>query len=69
MSKQRRGIPSGRLVGLGVELAGIILAGMALGYLLDVTVLNQPQPWGLIVGCLLGFAAGMANIVRISRNI
>lgn len=68
MSNRNGGVPPGRLVGLGIELAAVILAGTGIGYLLDVTLLKFDQPWGLIVGCFVGFAVGMANIVRVSRS-
>ncbi|QDS91335.1 Putative F0F1-ATPase subunit (ATPase_gene1) [Roseimaritima multifibrata] len=68
MSDPRRGIPPGRLVGLGMELAVVILVATGLGYLVDTYLLKAEQPWGLICGCLLGFAVGMTNVVRVSRN-
>ncbi|WP_153555228.1 AtpZ/AtpI family protein [Roseimaritima sediminicola] len=64
----KRGVPAGRLAGLGMELAGVILVGTGLGYVVDRFVLGAAQPWGLIVGCLLGFAVGMANLVRVGRG-
>jgi F0F1-type ATP synthase assembly protein I len=69
VSNRNGGVPPGRLVGLGIELAAVILAGTGIGYLLDVTLLKFDQPWGLIAGCFIGFAVGMANIVRVSRTL
>ncbi len=67
MPSSNRGVPPGRLVGLGLELAAIILAAMGAGYLLDKLIFQAAQPWGLITGCLLGFVVGMVHVVRASR--
>lgn len=47
---------------LSSELVAGVLIGAAIGWALD-RVLGI-SPWGLIVFLLLGFAAGVANVVR-----
>jgi ATP synthase protein I len=47
---------------LSSELVGGVLGGAAIGWALD-RVLGI-SPWGLIVFLLLGFAAGVLNVMR-----
>jgi ATP synthase protein I len=47
---------------LSAELVGAVLFGAALGWALDRWL--GISPWGLIVFLLLGFAAGVLNVVR-----
>jgi ATP synthase protein I len=47
---------------LSSELVGAVIFGTALGWLLDRWL--GISPWGLIVFLLLGFAAGVLNVVR-----
>jgi len=47
---------------LSTELVGGVLLGAALGWLLDRWL--GSSPWGLIVLVLLGFAAGVLNVMR-----
>ena len=47
---------------LSTELVGGVLLGAALGWLLDRWL--GISPWGLIVFLLLGFAAGVLNVMR-----
>jgi ATP synthase protein I len=47
---------------LSSQLVGGVLVGAAIGWALD-TLLGI-KPWGLIVFVLLGFAAGVVNVVR-----
>lgn len=51
----------------GSEFAGGVLAGAGLGYLAD-RFFNW-TPWGLLIGVLLGFAAGTLNVVRAASNM
>ena len=51
----------------GSEFFGGVLVGGVLGYLLDVVA--GISPFGLIIGTLLGFAAGTLNVVRAAREI
>ncbi len=47
---------------LSAELVAAVLFGAAIGWLLDR--LLGISPWGMIVFLLLGFAAGVLNVVR-----
>jgi ATP synthase protein I len=47
---------------LSTELVGGVLLGAALGWLVDRWL--GSSPWGLIVLVLLGFAAGVLNVMR-----
>jgi ATP synthase protein I len=47
---------------LSTELVGGVLVGAGLGWLLDRWL--GSTPWGLIVFLLLGFAAGVLNVMR-----
>jgi ATP synthase protein I len=47
---------------LSTELVAGVLVGAALGWLLDRWL--GISPWGLIVLVLLGFAAGVLNVMR-----
>lgn len=71
----RRGVESGsasrsggdmsgfaRGMRLSAELVGGVVIGFILGWLLDRWL--GTSPWGLIVFLLLGFAAGVLNVMR-----
>jgi len=47
---------------LSAELVGGVVIGFILGWLLDRWL--GTSPWGLIVFLLLGFAAGVLNVMR-----
>ena len=47
---------------LSSELVAGVLVGAVIGYLLDHVL--GISPWGLIVFVLLGFAAGVLNVMR-----
>jgi ATP synthase protein I len=51
---------------LSSELVAGIIVGAAIGWAID-RVLGT-SPWGLSVGLLLGFAGGVANLVRAVGN-
>lgn len=51
----------------GSEFFGGFLVGGVLGYVLDVFA--GISPFGLIIGTMLGFAAGTLNVVRAAREI
>jgi len=61
--------PSGWGMGIryGTEFAGGVLVGAGLGYLADQGF--GWTPWGLLVGVLLGFAAGTLNVVRAAQSM
>jgi ATP synthase protein I len=52
----------GMAVRLGSEFIAAVLVGAALGWGLDKVA--GTSPWGLMVLLLLGFAAGVTNVVR-----
>lgn len=60
---------SGWAVGLryGSEFMAGVLVGIGLGFALD-WFLNS-APWGMLVGALLGFAAGTINVVRAAKEV
>lgn len=60
---------SGMAVGLryGAEFAAGVLIGAGLGYMVDLA--TGAPPWGLLVGALLGFAAGVRNITRAAAEL
>lgn len=49
----------------GGEFGAAILVGALLGYGVDFFV--HTSPWGLVIGLVLGFAAGVVNIVRVAN--
>jgi ATP synthase protein I len=52
---------------LASEFVAGVLVGAALGWGLDRVA--GTSPWGLIVLLLLGFAAGVLNVVRVSSRM
>jgi ATP synthase protein I len=49
------------------EFVAAIIVGAGLGYLVDMFL--PTRPWGLIVLLLLGFAAGVLNMVRAAKQM
>lgn len=49
-------------VRLSSEFVAAVIVGVAIGWVLDKWV--GTSPWGLIVFLLLGFAAGVVNVMR-----
>ena len=49
---------------LSTELVAGVLVGAAIGWLLDRWL--GLSPWGMIVFLLLGFAAGVLNVMRVA---
>ena len=52
---------------LASEFAAAIIVGAGLGYLIDMVL--PTRPWGMVVLLLLGFAAGVLNVVRATREM
>jgi ATP synthase protein I len=54
----------GRAMGKGFRLASELLAAMIVGPLLGLGIdrLAGSSPWGLLLGILLGFIAGVRNV-------
>jgi ATP synthase protein I len=67
-SESRRSQPAATASGyargfrLSSELVAGVLVGAGIGWALDYVL--HTKPWGLIVFLLLGFAAGVVNVVR-----
>lgn len=57
----------GRGYRLATEFVAAILVGAGLGWGID-TIFNT-RPWGLVVLLLLGFAAGILNVVRATAEM
>ena len=49
----------------GGEFGAAVLVGALLGYGADHFL--RSSPWGLLIGLMLGFAAGVVNMVRVAR--
>lgn len=57
----------GRGMRLGTEFIAAILVGAVAGYLLDRWL--NTSPWLLLVLLLIGFAAGVLNVVRSAESM
>ncbi len=57
----------GQAVRVGTELLASLIVGGGLGWLAD-TYLFSTQPWGLVVGLVLGAAAGILNAYRAAQR-
>lgn len=56
-----------RFAGAGLELAGSFLIFAAIGYWIDQYG-QWERPWGMLVGGLLGFIAGMVRLIRLANQ-
>jgi ATP synthase protein I len=52
---------------LASEFAAAIIVGAGLGYLIDMVL--PTRPWAMVVLLLLGFAAGVLNVVRATKEM
>jgi F0F1-type ATP synthase assembly protein I len=66
-SDPQRGSGLTRAIGLSAEVVGAVGVGVAIGIGLDW--LLGTSPWGLIIFFMLGFAAGVLNLIREARRI
>jgi ATP synthase protein I len=57
----------GQAVRVGTELLAALIVGGGLGWLTD-TYLFSTQPWGLVVGLVLGAAAGILSAYRAAQR-
>lgn len=48
---------------IGTEFIAAILVGAGIGYLIDLGL--GTSPWGLLIAFLMGFAAGILNVIRV----
>jgi ATP synthase protein I len=49
----------------GGEFGAGVIVGALLGYGVDHFL--HTSPWGILIGLMLGFAAGLVNIVRVAQ--
>ena len=47
---------------IGTEFIAAVLVGAGIGYLIDLGL--GTSPWGLLILLLMGFAAGILNVIR-----
>lgn len=57
----------GQAVRIGTELLAAVIVGGGLGWLVD-TYLFTSRPWGVVVGLILGVAAGVLNAYRAAQR-
>ncbi|MBI5777388.1 MAG: AtpZ/AtpI family protein [Nitrospirae bacterium] len=57
----------GQAVRIGTELLATLIVGGGLGWLTD-TYLFSSGPWGMVVGLIVGAAAGMRNAYRTAQR-
>ena len=65
--KQSGATGYGQALKLGSEFVAGVLVGVALGWGLDSVA--GTSPWGLIVFLMVGFAAGVLNVIRSSGSM
>ncbi len=49
------------------DLAAGLIAGLLLGWSIDAWL--QSKPWGIVIGSLLGLAAGVRNVLRTADSV
>jgi ATP synthase protein I len=57
----------GQAVRIGTELVAALIVGGGLGWLAD-TYLFSSDPWGVVVGIILGAVAGIRNAYRTAQR-
>lgn len=57
----------GQAVRIGTELLAALIVGGALGWAIDTYLLGT-TPWGLVIGLMLGAAAGVRNAYRMAQR-
>ena len=57
----------GQAVRMGTELLASLIVGGGLGWAID-TYLLDTTPWGMVIGLILGVAAGILNVMRDART-
>jgi ATP synthase protein I len=57
----------GQAIRIGTEMLAALIVGGGLGWLAD-TYLFPSNPWGTVVGLILGAVAGMRNAYRAAQN-
>jgi ATP synthase protein I len=65
-ASEQKDVSAGSLaLRFGGEFGAAILVGALLGFGADYFL--RSEPWGLTIGLVLGFVAGVANVVRLAR--
>ena len=64
----QRGNALGQALRISVDLLAGVGVGGGLGWLAQQQF-PSIKPWGLVVGLLVGFAAGMMNVIRTARQL
>jgi ATP synthase protein I len=57
----------GQAVRIGTELLAALIVGGGLGWAVDTYLLDS-SPWGLVIGLVLGAAAGIRNAYRAAQR-
>ena len=57
----------GQAIRIGTELLATLIVGGGLGWLAD-TYLFASGPWGMVVGLIVGAAAGIRNAMRTAEK-
>jgi ATP synthase protein I len=57
----------GQAVRIGTELVASLVVGGGLGWAADIYLFGS-WPWGLVIGLVVGVAAGIRNVMRAARN-
>jgi ATP synthase protein I len=57
----------GQAVRIGTELLAALIVGGGLGWAADTYLLDS-GPWGLVIGLIVGLAAGTRNAMRAAAN-
>jgi ATP synthase protein I len=52
---------------IGTEFVAAVLVGAGLGYLIDLGL--GTSPWGLLILFMMGFAAGILNVIRVVAQL
>lgn len=67
--EEARARPAGWATGLryGSEFMAGVVVGIGLGMIADWFL--GSSPWGMLIGTLLGFAAGTLNVVRAAQEV
>lgn len=57
----------GQAVRVGTEMLAALIIGGGLGWMIDTYLLGS-TPWGMVVGLVLGTAAGIRNAYRAAQS-
>ena len=58
--------PASLALRFGGEFGAAVIVGALLGYGADHFL--STAPWGMLIGLMLGFAAGVVNVVRVAQT-